>query len=127
MAKITFLGTASSIPSKDRDNTSFLLTHKKENILIDCPGSTAQKLLKIGIPFTKVRQLIITHHHIDHIYGLVSLIHTQGFINTNPITIYTNYPCIKLIKQLVKIFRLGRKQFPRINYVNVYQKKPYFS
>ena len=126
MAKITFLGTASSIPAKTRDNTSFLFTHKKHNLLVDCPGSISHKLLKIGVDFTKVKNIIITHEHIDHIYGLVSLIHTQGYLNLNPINIFSNPSSIKLIKKLVPLFRLNRKNYPKIRYINVFSKKHFF-
>jgi len=126
MAKITFLGTASSIPAKTRDNTSFLFIDKKHNLLIDCPGSISHKLLKAGIDFTKIKNIVITHEHIDHIYGIVSLIHTQGYLNLDPINIFSNPSSIKLIKKLVSLFRLNRKNYPKIKYIDVFSKKAFF-
>ena len=126
MAKIIFLGTSSSIPTKKRDNTSFLLIHKKQTVLIDCPGSIVHKLLNAGVDFRKLKDVIITHQHPDHIYGIASLIHTQAFLNSN-MNIYSNSDCIKIIKKLMTLFRLKRKRFPRINYVNVRNKTPFYS
>ncbi len=126
MAKIIFLGTSSSIPTKTRDNTSFIFAQKKHTFLIDCPGSISHKLLKAGIDFTKIKNIVITHQHPDHIYGIVSLIHTQGFLNVATVTVFSNPASIKLIKRLVVLFRLNRKDYPKIKYVNVLRKKYFF-
>jgi ribonuclease BN (tRNA processing enzyme) len=119
MARITFLGTAASIPSKKRDNTAFVFQHRKETWLIDCPGSPAHKLLKADINFRKIKRIIITHHHPDHIYGITSLIHSQAFISPEPITIFSTSPSIKIIKNLIGLFKLNREQFPRVDFINV--------
>ena len=126
MAKIIFLGTSSSIPSKKRDNTSFILSRKKLNLLIDCPGSITQKLLRVGIDFKKIKDVIITHEHPDHIYGIISLIHTQAYFN-DTLTIFTNRPSMKIIKRLIKLFELNKPQYPEIKYVNVFEKKYFLS
>jgi ribonuclease Z len=126
MAKIIFLGTASSIPTKDRDNTSFVFIHKKETFLIDCPGAISHKLLKVGIDFKKVNKVIITHQHPDHIYGIISLIHTQAFLNKH-LHIYSNAQSRRLIKKLIKLFRLDRKHFPRLHYTDVFKKGGFYS
>jgi len=123
MAKITFLGTAASIPSKKRDNTAFVFSHKNETWLIDCPGSPAHKLLRAGFDFKKIKKIIITHHHPDHIYGIVSFIHTHGFISKKTITIFSNATCIKMIKQLMRLFGLQRNQFPKVSFINVFKTK----
>ena len=46
MIKLTFLGTADSIPSATRNHSAILLTYKGENILVDC-GEGTQRQLKI--------------------------------------------------------------------------------
>jgi ribonuclease Z len=126
MPKIIFLGTACSIPTKERDNTSFLFLYKKEIFLVDCPGSIVQKLMKVRIDYKKLKNVIITHQHPDHIYGIVSLIHTQAHLNDS-LHIFTNFECIKIIKKLVKIFSLNKKPYPRINYYNVFKTNPFYS
>ncbi len=126
MAQITFLGTAASIPSKARDNTSFVFTNKKESFLVDCPGSTPYKLLNVNIDFRKIKNIIITHHHPDHIYGITSLIHAQAFRSNEPITILSSTPSIKIIKKLTELFHLNRNQFPRIKFIDVYKTPVFF-
>jgi ribonuclease BN (tRNA processing enzyme) len=126
MPKIIFLGTSSSIPTKERDNTSFLFLYKRKIFLVDCPGAIVQKLLKVNVDFKKLKNIIITHHHPDHIYGIVSLIHTQAYLN-DYLNIFTNSECIKIIKKLVKIFSLNKEHYPKINYYDVFKKNPFYS
>ncbi|MBN3040451.1 MAG: ribonuclease Z [Candidatus Omnitrophica bacterium] len=126
MAKITFLGTASSIPTAQRDNTSFIFQHKKETFLIDCPGSVCQKLLKTGLDYKKVNKLIITHHHPDHIYGIISFIHAQGHINNKPVTVFSNITVINLIKRLLRLFELNKKHYPKMEFIDVLEKPCFF-
>ena len=57
MTKLIFLGTSSSIPTKTRDNTSFVFSQKKLKLLIDCPGSIIQKLIKADIDFRKLQNI----------------------------------------------------------------------
>lgn len=72
--KIHFLGTGSAYPSAERDNTSLCLTHNDTHILIDVSGNPCQKLKKIGVGLRDLDSVIFTHFHIDHIYGLPSLL-----------------------------------------------------
>jgi ribonuclease Z len=125
MAKIVFLGTSSSIPTKKRDNTSFLLLYKKQIVLIDCPGAVVHKLLKAGIDFKTLQNVIITHQHPDHIYGIVSLIHSQAYLN-NTLNIFSNTACISLIRKLTELFNLRKKHYPKVNYINVFRKKVFY-
>lgn len=126
MAVLKFLGTSASIPSAQRDNTSFFFSYNKTSFLIDCPGSISHKLLKAGEDYKKIKQVIITHHHPDHIYGIISLIHTQAYLNDR-LNIFSTTSSIKIIKQLVKIFKLDRPGYPIIKYTDVLEKNYFFS
>ncbi len=125
MAVLKCLGTSAYIPTKARDNTSFLFSYQGNSFLVDCPGAISHKLLKTDFDFKKIKQVIITHQHPDHIYGIISLIHTQLSF-TDKLTIFSSNPSIKIIKQLVKMFKLDKPGFPRINYVNVFEKNYFF-
>jgi len=48
--KLTFLGTSSMLPTKDRNTTAILLSHKAENILIESFSET--NLDEISIKLT---------------------------------------------------------------------------
>jgi len=126
MAKITFLGTAASIPSKNRDNTSLIFSFKKELLLIDCPGSIVQKLIKTNHDYSKINKIILTHHHPDHIYGLPHLIHAQ-YLRNKQIDIFSNLYAIAIIKKLIKSFGLNKKGYPKITYHNVFKRPSFYS
>lgn len=72
--KIVFMGTACAAAGLDRDNTSLLLRGEDESTLIDIGGNPLGKLKKIGMGTDEIARLVLTHMHIDHIYGLPSLL-----------------------------------------------------
>ena len=123
MLKIVFLGTAASIPTKERDNTSLLLYANKESpLLIDCPGSIVQKLKRAKVDHTRLTTVVITHHHPDHLYGIVSLLHCQ-FKMTKKVTILSSPRSIAIIKDLVRLFGLTGKDYPRIRFIDLLARK----
>lgn len=128
MAEVIFLGTAGAVGSKKRDNTSLLVKEKEEKILIDCPGSPVVKLDKCNIDFRRISCIFFTHAHPDHIYGIISLLHSQYRLK-NKLEIYGHLKVINIIKQLRKLFELGNtNQFPKIifNSISSNLKEPFY-
>ncbi|NCN87047.1 ribonuclease Z [archaeon] len=76
MVGITFLGTADSIPSRDRNHTSILLNFNEENILIDCGEGTQRQFRKAKLNPCKITRILITHWHGDHVLGIPGLLST---------------------------------------------------
>ncbi|MFH1637664.1 MAG: ribonuclease Z [Candidatus Woesearchaeota archaeon] len=76
--EITFLGTSSMVPTKERNHSAILLTYKAENILVDCGEGTQRQFRIAGISPMKVTRLLITHWHGDHVLGIPGLIQTLG-------------------------------------------------
>ncbi len=73
--RIVLLGSSSSIPTSDRDNTGLFVEIGGEKFLIDCGGSIEHKLCKIKVNPDDISHMIVTHSHTDHIYGIPLLIH----------------------------------------------------
>ncbi len=73
---ITLLGTSSGVPTKQRNvsATAFNLKNKKEWFLVDCGEGTQQQLLRTKFSLLRLRAILITHMHGDHIYGLPGLL-----------------------------------------------------
>ena len=127
MAKIIFLGTSSSVPTKTRDNTSLLLLFKNQKILIDAGGSPCHKLEKIGIRFWELKDIIITHLHPDHIYGLVNLIHSQGYLNKY-LNLYTHKESITFIKKFSQLFKVYKRHpYPELIFKDVFSQRFFYA
>ncbi|MBD3264201.1 MAG: MBL fold metallo-hydrolase [Candidatus Omnitrophica bacterium] len=126
MAKLIFLGTSASIPTKKRDNTSFVFSYRQNKFLIDCPGSIYQKLLKADLGWQGLDKVIITHHHPDHIYGVISLLHCRFLLDKSPLYIFSNQTCIKLIKKTAKLFSLVKRDRPALHYIDVFSKSFFY-
>jgi len=74
MDRIVFLGTSRCIPTKYRDNTSILFEATNDSFLVDCSGKPYQKLLQCDAKMNCLKNILITHYHVDHSYGLPSLL-----------------------------------------------------
>jgi len=81
MIEVTFLGTVSGIPSKDRNHQAIALEYYSENkatLLFDCGEGTQKQLMKSGISFMDIDRIFISHWHADHFAGLIPLIQTMN-------------------------------------------------
>ena len=75
---LTFLGTSSMVPTKDRNHSSIYLDYDGEGILFDCGEGTQRQIKSIGLKPSKITKLIISHWHGDHTLGIPGLINTMG-------------------------------------------------
>lgn len=75
---ITFLGTSSMVPTKNRNHSALYVEYEGEGILFDCGEGTQRQLRFAGLKASKIRKLIISHWHGDHTLGIPGLIQTMG-------------------------------------------------
>jgi ribonuclease Z len=76
MFEIVFLGTSASAPSVSRNLSASMVLHKHYRFLIDCGEGTQRQLLKSGLGFKRLKRILLTHGHLDHILGLGGLVST---------------------------------------------------
>ena len=76
MFEIVFLGTSASAPSVARNLTATVVLYKHYRFLIDCGEGTQRQLLRSGLGFKRLKRILLTHGHLDHILGLGGLIST---------------------------------------------------
>ena len=116
MQRIFFLGTGAALPSITQDNSSLLVESNDVLLMIDCSGSPYRKLLRIGADPLKLKHILITHHHIDHISGLPSLIECLWIKGrTEPLHIYALPAAMQVIEVLLDLWDLRSrpiKEFP---------------
>ena len=103
--KITFLGTASAIPTKTRNHTAILLSYKNENILVDCGEGTQRQFKMADISANKITKLLITHWHGDHVLGIPGLLQTLAFNDYNKkLEIYGPVGTKKYMQEMLNVF-----------------------
>jgi ribonuclease Z len=103
--KLTFLGTASAIPTETRNHLAILLNYKDETLLIDCGEGTQRQFRKAKLNPCKITRLLITHFHGDHVFGLPGLLQTLALNNYSKILhIYGPKGTKKYIFEIFKTF-----------------------
>lgn len=59
-----------------RGLSSLLVQHEEYRFLIDCGEGTQRQILRAGVGFKRINQILLTHGHLDHILGLGGLVST---------------------------------------------------
>jgi ribonuclease Z len=71
--RVTLLGTGAPPPVIDRFGPSTLVEVGNEKFIFDAGRGAMQRLYQLGIPFADITAIFLTHHHSDHVVGLVDL------------------------------------------------------
>lgn len=121
-----FLGTSGAVPSAARDNTALVFYSPEEAVLVDCSGSPYQKILKAGLDPMRVTSLIVTHRHVDHLYGIPSLAHNMGLAGRRaPLHIYALPETMRILNGFLDLFPLEEKMPYRIALHEIPPKEGY--
>jgi ribonuclease Z len=100
--EIVFLGTSASAPSIHRGLSAQVVKHNEYRFLIDCGEGTQRQILKSGIGFKRLNNILITHGHLDHILGLAGLFSTLSRWETiEEITIHGGKYALERIHNLL--------------------------
>ena len=54
--------------------TQILLSHRLDDLLVDSDDGTLRDLIKLKYDFNRLKGILITHEHFDHICGLYALL-----------------------------------------------------
>lgn len=86
--RLQFVGCGDAFGSGGRNNTCFLLTGERTNLLIDCGASSLPALKQLDIVRNDIELILITHFHGDHFAGLpFFLLDAQFARRTRPLVI----------------------------------------
>jgi ribonuclease Z len=102
--KLTILGSCSAYPTLNRFTTSQILQINGKSFLIDCGEGAQIQLRKNKIKFNSIEDILISHLHGDHFFGLPGLILTFNLLGREkPLNIYGPKGIKKIILSLLKI------------------------
>ncbi|MDO5853953.1 MAG: ribonuclease Z [Thermoplasmata archaeon] len=84
-----FLGTSAAVPSKQRSTSCVAVREGADVILFDCGEGSQRQIMASPVSFMKIRAILISHMHGDHIFGLPGLLQTMGLSERKePLTVY---------------------------------------
>ena len=87
--EILFLGTGASVPSRDRSTSCIALRSGSDIVLMDCGEGSQRQIMVSPFSFMKIRAILITHLHGDHILGLPGLLQTMSLMGrSEPLAIF---------------------------------------
>ncbi|MFZ1868479.1 MAG: MBL fold metallo-hydrolase [Steroidobacteraceae bacterium] len=73
--RVLLLGTgAGPTPKPGRNPTAAALLHGNAAYIVDCGNGVGLQLARAGIPFSSLRAILITHHHLDHVADFGTLV-----------------------------------------------------
>lgn len=107
---LTTLGTASALPTADRNPSAHILQVRERLFLIDCGEGAQMQMRRMGINFGRLDNIFISHMHGDHIFGLYGLLSTFSMMGrVAPLYIYAPGKIIKYIDFFLENFGDGMK------------------
>jgi ribonuclease Z len=108
MRRFGFLGTSGAVPSAERDTISLVFEDDAGLVLLDCGGSPVQRLRRLGLDPLRLTQVVLTHLHPDHAYGLPALLQCLMLLGRSaslPVVCRPEY--VEPLQTLLDVFKLG--------------------
>jgi len=108
--QLTFLGTSSMVPTKERNQIAVFLSYGSEGILFDCGEGTQRQFKIAGISLQKVTKILLSHWHGDHVLGLPGLMQTLSSTDyTRTLEIYGPTGTKKRMEKMFEAFVFDKR------------------
>ncbi len=123
--ELFFLGTSAGIPSKQRNMPCIALRFDGNVLLFDVGECCQKQLMKYKVGYGSIRNIFITHLHLDHFLGVFGLIETLRMTTDAPyeeLNIYAPKGFSELLINkwdFVKIHKIKQKEIKRFRDVRV--------
>jgi ribonuclease Z len=105
MPKVIILGTSNSIPSKNHENSHFVIIGDERTILVDCAGNPIVRLEEAGVDINELTDIIVTHFHPDHVSGIPLLLENMWLMGrSKPLNIYGLHFTMDRLEDLMGFF-----------------------
>ncbi|MFJ5773295.1 ribonuclease Z [Streptomyces sp. NPDC093094] len=103
------LGTASQVPTRQRNHNGYLLRWDGEGLLFDPGEGTQRQMLRAGVAAHDLNRICVTHFHGDHSLGLAGVIQRIN-LDQVPHEVTAHYP------------GSGQHFFDRLRYSTAYRE-----
>jgi ribonuclease Z len=108
---IVFLGTSGSAPTARRAPSALLVRRGGDRLLFDCGEGTQRQLLQSSVGLVDLREIFLTHFHLDHWLGLPGMLKTFALRDRQlPLTVYGPPGLKDLFRELRRV--IGRLSYP---------------
>ncbi len=109
MFNVTFLGTAGSLPTPERNPSAILINCEGEMMLFDCGEGTQRQMMRARTGMMRLNCIFLTHLHADHILGIPGLLETLAFQGRdNPIIIAGPMHTVRLVESFKSVCYFSR-------------------
>ena len=106
MARVVALGSAAAVPDETHANTYLAVEGERGFFLIDCADSPLVRIQRAGLAPERLRGLIITHFHPDHVFGLPILLMNIWLLGrTDPLPVHGLQDALERFEVLMDLFR----------------------
>jgi ribonuclease Z len=93
------------VPDENHDNTHLAVTGAGGFILIDCASSPLSRLKRAALDFNRLTDLVLTHFHPDHVYGVPHLLVNMWLMGRAvPLRISGLAHCLDRLESLMEAF-----------------------
>ena len=107
---LTTLGTASARPTVGNHHSAHVVNLHGRLFLIDCGEGTQVQLARFGISKAHLDNILLTHLHGDHVFGIFGLLSTMALNGrTSPLYIYAPRDFASLLNFFMGHFGEGVK------------------
>ncbi|MDY7079730.1 MAG: MBL fold metallo-hydrolase [Chloroflexota bacterium] len=105
MARVIALGTAAAVPDEKHANTYLAVEGEQGFFLIDCADSPLTRMQRVGLVPERLRGLIITHFHPDHVAGIPILLMNVWLLGrTASLPVYGLQDALERFRSMMSLF-----------------------
>jgi len=91
MRELVVLGTASQVPTRERNQNGYLLLWDGEGVLFDPGEGTQRQMIHAGVSASRITRICVTHVHGDHCYGVPGVLSRMALDGVEH-TVHLHYP-----------------------------------
>ena len=108
MPNLHLLGTGAVVSDPERTTTMMALENDEGVILVDCGGDVVPRLAAVGLDPVRIRALIVTHEHADHVAGFPLLMERLWLMGRREaVPVHGIAPALAQVRRSHDAFEMG--------------------